>query len=77
MEIQSAKIVNEAEEDGNADVWLDADYEVGMKEALSKIRQNYLMSIGSCASNLSPTIIYEELNDFTKLNLKCLNHLGK
>lgn len=77
MEIQSAKIANEVEEDGNIDAWLDADHELDMKEARSKIRHEHLIYLGPCASDLSSTAIHEAVNDYTKLNLKYLKVLGK
>lgn len=42
METQRAKIVNEAEEEGNVDAWLDVEYFLELKEAISKIRPEYL-----------------------------------
>lgn len=77
METQKAKIVNEIEEKGNVDSWLDADYNLELKKAQSKIRQEYLMSLGSCVSDRSPTAMYKALNYSSKINIKCMNLLGK
>lgn len=72
-----AKLKDEPAQEGIVDGWLDAKSIVTLEDALSHTRQEYLTSLGSIAQNLSPTQIYETVNEVYKPQLKSLHQIGK
>ncbi|KAK1356458.1 hypothetical protein POM88_049714 [Heracleum sosnowskyi] len=77
VEAQQDKIVDEAQQAGNVDAWLDGKRTVKLKEALAFIREDYLTALGSNAKGLSPAEIYDAVNDVYKSQLKAMHFLGK
>ncbi|KAL8089123.1 hypothetical protein AgCh_038776 [Apium graveolens] len=54
VEKQQKKIVNDPEQDGNVDTWLDKDFSLEMDEVLARFREGYVTILGSNAKTLSP-----------------------
>ena len=77
MEHQREKIVDEAERDDNVDAWINAAGSVSLEDALKYLRDAYLISLGSNTKTLSPTEVFDVINDAYKGNLKASHYLGK
>ncbi|KAK1389973.1 hypothetical protein POM88_018151 [Heracleum sosnowskyi] len=77
FEAQQAKIVDEAQQDGNVDAWVDGKRTVKLKEALAFLREDYLTALGSNAKSLSPAEIYDAVNEVYKSQLKAMHFLEK
>ncbi|KAK1394320.1 hypothetical protein POM88_013376 [Heracleum sosnowskyi] len=77
VEAQQDKIVDEAQQAGNVDAWLDGKRTFKLKETLSFLREDYLTALGSNAKGLSPAEIYDAVNDVYRSQLKAMHFLGK
>lgn len=73
---QRAKIVDKEGQD-NVDEWLNGSAEFTFDEALQFLRQEYLTILGSNAKDLSPSQIYEAINDVYKSHIKSMHQFGK
>ena len=77
VERQKEKIVNEEEEDGNVDAWLNDDFVLEMNEVLARFRKEYITILGSNAKALTPPEVYDAVMEVHKAQLKAFHLFGK
>ena len=77
VEKQKEKIVDDEEEDGNVDAWLNDEYVLEMDEVLARFIREYITIMSSNTKTLTPTEVYDAVMDVHKAQLKAFHLFGK
>ena len=55
LNLNKTRLVDEAQNEGNVDAWLDGSKTLELKSALKFLREEYLTTLGSNAKSFTPT----------------------
>ncbi|KAL8147271.1 hypothetical protein AgCh_004842 [Apium graveolens] len=63
--------------EGNYDASLNKDYNLEIEDVLARFRENYLTILGSNSKALTPSEVYDAVNEVSKAQLKAFHLFGK